>query len=424
MLNNPKWKYLIICIAVLYIIVSFIIHMPVSTQRQLFGTIIMDEPVYSDFVALYNSLYMSSNTSTYIAPYIDTGFNYPFIAGFYWGTLTWMTYIISGNMTSSTALTTFYIMFSFSSSLFYITVVFLMTSLATGEYAFSGKRFIIPSILFPSFIVYLNYDYTIVGVLFLTLGIYLWVRKRFLISSLFLSLLLMIIPIPASAMLIGITYCLLIGRREERAKHFLSGLLISLLIMLVVLILLPYSGTSLSSYLASMNCKNCLYLLFFRDLDSQYLKAAWLGLIYGITSILLLVDLKNHGDPDTILLDRSLLIFSSTLIFGIVFIPQYMLYILVAFPLFFARLLDEKAFRLLWIVLMSDVLNVLIILLWFKDYEIRSTLSFLGIPLRYSPWTLDSPIQWIAQTRNILLVISLLVVYWSTLRLGDTRDKY
>lgn len=423
-MNNPKWKYLVICTAVLYIIVSFIIHMPVSVQQQLLGTIIMDEPVYSDFIALYNSLYIPSNTSTYIAPYINTSFNYPFMAGFYWGALTWMTYVISGNMTSSTALTTFYILFSFSSSLFYIIAVFLMMSIATVKYASSGKRFFLPSILFPSFIVYLNYDYTVIGVLFLALGIYLWIRRRFLLSSLFLSLLLMVIPIPASTMLIGITYCLLIGRREERAKHFLSGLLMSLLLMLIVLMILPYSGTSLSGYLVSMNCKNCLYLLFFRDPDSQYLKAAWLGLIYSITSILLLVNLKDPGDTDTILLDRSLLIFSSTLIFSIVFIPQYMLYILIAFPFLLARLLGEKAFRLLRILLMSDILNALIILLWFKDYEIRSTLSFLGIPLRYSPWTMDSPIQWIAQTRNVLLVISLLVVYRITLRLGDTRDKY
>jgi len=81
--------------------------------------------------------------------------------------------------------------------------------------------------------------------------------------------------------------------------------------------------------------------------------------------------------------------------------------------------------KLLDIYILSDIANFGIIATFFKDLEIRRILgSFLGVEVKYSPWTIDSPVQWLAMIRNItLLIIWIYVLSISLKTLSSQLDE-
>ncbi|MEM4532464.1 MAG: hypothetical protein QXU89_02255 [Desulfurococcaceae archaeon] len=63
-----------------------------------------------------------------------------------------------------------------------------------------------------------------------------------------------------------------------------------------------------------------------------------------------------------------------------------------------------------------DLLNSAIILLWFRESYLRRELAFLGSKQIRTPLSMDSPIQWIAQYRNITLFIHIFTLAKHTLK--------
>jgi hypothetical protein len=68
--------------------------------------------------------------------------------------------------------------------------------------------------------------------------------------------------------------------------------------------------------------------------------------------------------------------------------------------------------------LVSEVLNALIILLWFRDGFLREVLNKtlgLGLPVENNPASTSSLVFWIIQVRNVLLLaltVRMISDYW------------
>ena len=73
-------------------------------------------------------------------------------------------------------------------------------------------------------------------------------------------------------------------------------------------------------------------------------------------------------------------------------------------------------------IIIADLLNALIIILWFKDLELRKLFGFLDLPIKYSPQTLDSPVQIIAQTRNVILIIIFIIIIHRLMKNNFNKD--
>jgi hypothetical protein len=59
-------------------------------------------------------------------------------------------------------------------------------------------------------------------------------------------------------------------------------------------------------------------------------------------------------------------------------------------------------------------------LMFFKDFDLRAFISkYTNIRVVFSPWTLDSPVQWVAFIRNLILLIIFLSVLHNELKSID-----
>lgn len=91
-------------------------------------------------------------------------------------------------------------------------------------------------------------------------------------------------------------------------------------------------------------------------------------------------------------------------------VPQTLLLIL---PLIFITI--DKDLKDILFLIIVEILNALIILSWFHASTFASLLYQLGLRTSSDPLSLDNPVQWIAQTRNaMLLVYSTLLIAEST----------
>jgi hypothetical protein len=389
-LLHSRLEGLVILLGVIVFFIAFIIHMPTSMQQLLFGKAFF-QPVYSDTVA---------STSTLIGkgfPYLNYQVEAPPIIGLVHGLLVSASDRIGG----SNPIVAYYLLLSWLILALYLTIIFEYSRLLVFYHSGRASWYDYFPILFPSFIVYLNYDFTTLTLATLLGGMLLITRDRLLPGYILLSLVMLMDPIG----IFFIVY-LLYQFAKLRTKTDLFGLLFSLIIVLGFLLgwllAFPYSPSSLSAMFSDLFCKNCILLLSTLKPSSQYMAALGLSTIYAITALFLVLT-DPHNRSETVLYGS--LLYISTIVFGLNFIPQNMLYLLAIMPLI---VLPVKHGKLLATLLVSDILNVSIILLWFYDSKIR---SLLGLTPEYNPWSLSSPVQWAAQTRNLLLAVLLIIAY-------------
>ncbi|ABN69982.1 hypothetical protein Smar_0882 [Staphylothermus marinus F1] len=422
---------LVITISALFLI-SFIVHMPVESQKILFGKTIVETPVYSDFVANYRSIFMNNNAcknvlankavSTmwfdnnvfkkychgsmfYPIPYIHYYIDLPPLTGVVWFISTYTAYITGshtrGNpLFSIEGLTTAYV--THSIIMFVSLMVFLYfyrkTLFRRGITGYKNYLLLITS----SLIVYGVYGWELFALVFLFVFLYeAIVSKDSIIPYVFLGLF-------SSAYYLGLVLVIyylykFFLNKGVMSNKFLTGLGIGLLPYLALLLLSPQSmATWYNNLLNNLGCNNCIYVFISNNLNDQYLRA----IAYIVISALFVIysTLLSLDEDPTI---ETTIILMVTVVFNIVFLPQTLLILQPLLILLATRLRDIITYYSI------DILNSGIILLWFKDFELRKYLEFLGLPLKQSPTTIDSPVQWIAQTRNILLILFLLSITMS-----------
>ncbi len=431
---------------------SFIVHMPVEIQEKVFGRTIIEEPLYSDVtIDMYKSLflsdsicraYSSSSESTGIGFYPDSAkkfcvgedffplplrdyrFPYPPLTIGLWFISTYLAYSIASArhsigvnpLATIDAYMIFYFMYSFLIFLAVMVSAQIVVSLLKNVCRENSRKYLVLpiGIATPSMLVYLLHGYDIYAQLLTVLGLYMFSKKRYGLSSLMFGLASCISPY-VLVLIIPLLFFLYRKSAFDSLLYSLLGFLGGLTPYLILYILSPSSVTKLVNTILLGYCNSCIYLFILNNIWSYYGRAFSVAAITFFT--LLLMSLKSRRSLEGEI-SRFILLLAFTILFSYSFPPQVFLLVLPLLVIF-----SSNNTRILFSILLADALNALIIPLWFKDYEIRQILiKYINIPLKYSPWTPDSPIQWIAQLRNIILFIVLLAITTEYLMLGDYRE--
>ncbi len=400
----------IVILSFIVVFTSFIVHMPTSVQEYLFGNVYISEPIYSDCVAFYNTYLSSFNTSNNLPiPYINYFYPHPPLIGLLFLASYTPIYLLGIEVSSSTALVIYYLTYTLITGFAYFLVV-IFYSRITG---FNDKFEMV--FLYPSFIIYLVYDWTIFALLLILLITYFVKQGKLLLVILLLGLIFLLNPL-FIVFIISFLYTWYIERNYRFLGYGLFGLFIGLLGYLLTL-LTGYGILSIRSFFNGLFCMNCIYALFIRDVYSQYIRALALGVVYGVVSIILLLDINSNVEYLDKVSIKSITIILFATLFWLYMVPQVYLYLLPLIYLFLTKYYEKI------LLLITDILNALIIILWFKDQELRHLLSFTRIPVTFNPWSIDSPIQWIAQARNIFTLILLLVIIHTLLKQRNNLNK-
>ncbi|MCD6301395.1 MAG: hypothetical protein J7L82_04915, partial [Staphylothermus sp.] len=265
------------------------------------------------------------------------------------------------------------------------------------------------SFILLSFIVYLIYSWEIVFLYIILLSVERMYKQKFD----FLTYLL--IGLSASINYIGwiiVIYLLYTFLTTNKLDMNIKGLAIGLLPYLIVLIISPIYLSETFNYIASLSyCNNCIYLLTTIDPWSQYMRAiAFIVLVCIFTIIFPFLDIRSEP------IKTISILLSISVILSLEFPPQSFILIAPFLSIYLYQYREKFSF------LLADLLNALIIVLWFRDLELRKLFNFLGLPIKHSPQTLDSPIQLIAQTRNVLLLVLTIVIMYRLMKNNFNKD--
>ncbi len=409
---------LLILLTVLFI-TSFIIHMPTSIQKNIFGKIMVRNPIYSDFSSIYQSLFMNKHvcrqalsgkysggqwfnidklkcfchdSRIYPVPYMDYYIDLPPLTGFLWLIETYFVSLYAP-LNSVSAYTMMYIL---NSTALYVSMIIAYVFLARLLQSSFPKMLLF---ITSSLVVYGVYNWELFALLFLALYLYLYYSRGYSLST------LLFLGLFASTYYLGLIlilyhiYRFFVNTKGYTGRSFI-GMGLGLIPYLILLIIAPQSlFTWYNNLLNIIGCNNCIYVFFKGYISTQFMRA----LALGITGILLIIYFSILSIGEEPLFETTSILLASVL-FNIEFLPQTLILIQ---PLIVLLIMHGKDIVLHYT---TDILNSSIILLWFKDLELRKSLEFLGIPVKYDPLSIDSPIQWIAQTRNMLLVIFLIVL--------------
>lgn len=289
----------------------------------------------------------------------------------------------------------------------YLSAFFILTILVLRRLGASRERVML-WIALPSTILYLIYNWDIIASSLALLGLYAFYKRRFFASGLLMGL-----SVSAKLLTIGLASWLALelyvrGLRKWGNRYLVGLALTAALPTIALFAVSPLGFAEYVSHHAGWYCENCLYMLLIRDIWSplhRYLYASLLALM-GLA--LLICRLRAR---DIRLSDYLVPALYAPVILNYVFSPQMAL-LLSPFSIY---LLRRKALLAAYVV--ADTMNALIIVVFFEDERIR---KLLGLPGGFNPWTLDSPVQWIAAIRNILLLAIMAYFMLSLLRKART----
>ena len=428
-------------VLVIVILVSLVVHMPIETQQLVFNKVVVSEPLYTDVISEYKALYVQAcneieqskdwiNRDKLLAickgeldiplPYIDYSYRHAPLAGFTWTILTALTLIIvypQWNIGSPYAITVFYLLYT----AIIVSVLLLAYRRLASLYQLLGVEwpllYILP-VVSPSLIVYSIYSWEPLLLLFLLEFLYWILVEEYKKAVVFLGLCALTNSI-GFALVFLILYLYTVGSKLAKLDSICMLLLAFILSPYIVLGVVNTQGT-INIVLPVMHefCNNCIYLLLTGDPVSQMTKAV--SVAVWITVITIYLSLKPRVSDKLSKYSYFILFlgFASTL--SLTYPPQSILYILPLLPPLYLAYTSTKP-----IIphILIDALNSLIITTWFKDLELRRAFSFLGLKLEYNPWALESPVQWIAQTRNIVLLVVLIIYAMEYLELIVSEER-
>ncbi len=432
---------------------SFLLHMNSDVYSTIFGGKKPYENIYTDIVdGIYNPLFRNTGVcdkarsgskdldrwfkrelllkycngeDVYPLPYRDYKFEYPPITGFTWILSTYTVFSlgrlwVGGNpLQTMVGETIHYIIQSIVLSIAAIWVFIeyyrLLNRLDTNHKYL--KLLILP--ILPSFIVYSIYNWDLLATAFALSSLRLLVDKRYLSSGLMIGLSVSAKLLPVSIALV-VGYELYSSHIYNRLYRYVAGFTLGVS-PYAIFMLFPNGFIEFLKHHAGWYCENCIYMYLLGDIWSPYHRI--LALMSIAIALTIIAVLPWRSSEPRYVVSKACLAVSFTILLNYVFSPQMILLIAPFILLVIASLKELVTY------IIADLCNALIMIYWFKEMELRKTLSFLGIPLKYSPWTPDSPIQLIAFTRNILILVILLSVGWRTLTLSietsieETREE-
>uniref|UniRef100_A0A7J2U734 DUF2029 domain-containing protein n=1 Tax=Ignisphaera aggregans TaxID=334771 RepID=A0A7J2U734_9CREN len=438
--GNKKFKVLILLFFIVSLGLSTYIHIPYPPNRQPplnnFGLLYSDiihgvfVPRFLDVVSSYG--FLDSNkvseywynaqvveelvygrSANYLqcpVPYRDYKFEYPPLVAAAWYMSTCVAYLYTyrfiktpSNPLEYRSIVENYVIpihFSIQVGMLLIfcilTLIYLYKLLKQEN---DASRLLLFLIL-PSTVIYITYNWDIIAAAFTLMSLHSLTKNRYASAGVFLGLatatkvLPIFIAIPLLYEFIQRMYKTLEFR--ESAKRYGIGLLTSIAIPYTIPAILYQKGFSnfLNHHL-TWYCENCLYLPFIQDIWSPIHRI----LFFSIATIMMLTILAVEVNDNRRLYEVSFLALSTSMLFNYVFSPQMMVMLS---PLALLALSQN----LLKYYVVADAANALIISIFFKDAEIRSYIArYINLHVEFSPWSIESPVQWAAFTRNMILLI-------------------
>ncbi len=396
-----KTLYKVLVISLIIWIIGFVVHMPLVLQKIVFRSKLF-HPIYTDFLAyLKSSISSFGSAEKYLMsnPYFDYPFAYPPLIGFLWLVLTRLTYfcflITHIHLPPELIYSIFYIMYSLFSFIFLLIYFYFIDKTVDTK----SKIFLF---VMPSLLIYVIYGWAMLWLVLLMLLIYFLREKYYFLSGLALGL--MIATNPYSAVLTPLLIYSIYYERRDQMRRFIGGVFIPLL-SYTSLFLNDKSLTLFLERYFPASCLNCSFLILTSKISPDYIMPlSYIVTMFFVFLILGLNVKSSYCRGSGELGAKVLLVITSSILFSISYLPQYGL-IVASSLLLLTRELRVKIF-----ILLSDVLNASIILLWFHDLYLRKVLSFLNLGLVFNPWSLNSPVQWIVQIRNIIQITVFLAI--------------
>lgn len=359
--------------------------------------------IYGVFYPRFHSTSMWFDTSPLLSlarleyscplPYVHYKFEYPPLIGVLWtlstcGGLRLAIMGVASNYSELVKNAAFihYIIQSLFLSAFFILAILVLKELGTGR-----KRIML-WIMLPSTILYLLYNWDIMASSLALLGLYMFNKRKPFVSGLLMGL-----SISTKLLTVGIAGWLALelyarGLRKW-GNRYLAGLILTAAIpMLTLLSISPAGFAEFISHHIEWYCENCLYMLLIRDIWSPIHRYLYASLLALVGLVLLICRLRAR---EVRLDDYLVPALYAPVVLNYVFSPQMALLL----SPFSVHLLRRRA--LLGAYVIADIMNALIIIAFFEDERLR---KFLGTPGGFYPWTMDSPVQWIAAVRNIVLL--------------------
>ncbi|MCX8184542.1 MAG: hypothetical protein RMI56_06680 [Sulfolobales archaeon] len=349
-------------------------------------------------------------------PYLDYMFEYPPVIGLLWYFTTCFSLAVAfgGRTPESTYI---HVLHRVAELHYTLSAVFLTLFLLSATYfayklgvaldsSFDLMKVAIWLIL-PSTILYTVYNWDIICAALALGSLVAFQKKRYLTSGVLLGL-----SIATKVLTVSIAYVIFISLLMKLRKNgelypigsLLIGILLSGLTPYIALLLLaPRGFFDFIAHHSTWYCENCLYLILIHNIfDPLHRFLALASISVLLVVLTLIIAVKNAGS-DVRVFRLSAVSILGVVLFNYVFTPQMILLFSLLALIFFSR-----ASRVAYIV--SDVANFSIMLFFYNDEELRYFFNRLGVPVEtsFSPWTIDSPVQWFAAVRNILLLAILL----------------
>jgi len=409
----------VLTVSILLLIASFILHMPVEVQQHLFHTVLNPNPFYND---LYSSYYkgilanpcgspdkwfnqvaratLCNGGSVFPIPYVDYKLPEPPLAGVAFLAISGLAFLFSNNFSSLTYATAFYIIQSIVSSISIIVALALFYKMLSHRI----EEQWIP-LGFASILVYGIYGFdSLILPLYILLLSSLLAREHHK-ALLYAGLLTAWNPFFTVLLGLSLAYAL---ESPLPLRHY-AGLLIPPAAFTGLYLANPSSpGFIVSNYLTPV-FNSSIYWLLTGVASTQALYAVAWGVLSTI--ILILYGLRPLGKPIAV---HTALLTLVAWVLNPVAVPQTILFTI---PLLYLINADS---RLRASAKLSEILNALVILLWFHDRFLREVLNNtlgLGLPVENNPASTSSPVFWIIQVRNVFLIaltLRMISDYWQT----------
>ena len=378
--DGPGGDRYLYVVSVLVILMGIVIHDPVFFSE------------YTDYLALYSR---SPDRVLHGYPYADYEFEYTPIIAVLWLAASKIALLLSayGYDPYSSILRSFYII----NSIFYAAYAHLVHKIS--------DRWGVPRILSllsiasPSLIYYLFYNWDIIAALLMTLGVFLLARDRVYVSALLLGLGASVKIMPVFAIISAFIIIIMSRSAKKSVVFLLLSLSTAVLPFLVLFLIYPPGFLYFLNYHSQWYCENCFYILLTDNIYDQTLRTVSTLLMTLVPVIYTIV--SRNRDPlgsRAFFMKISLLSVALSISFSYVYSPQM--------NIFLAPIYMFLSNRSKYLLLAQDILNTMIMVLWFHE---KALSSLLGIESR-GPWFRESPIQWIAFLRIILIWILAAVV--------------
>lgn len=382
-LKGVRLRLLLISLAVPSL--SVIIHSPAALGQ------------YSDIVSLFQVIYVGGERwfegyDPPGLPYLDYGFEYPPLVALLWALTTNAALRAAGDLYTA-SLIHFYLQSSLAWASY---VAYCLALYRIWLLLGLPPRALYPALISPSMVYFLAYNWDIHAIALALIALYALVRGRPAASGVMVYLAASSKAYPGLILPAMALYAYKNWGYRAALKLLLAFAGASAATLAALAYLAPEGLAYMVRHHSGWYCENCFWALLTSDIWRGDLKALSSLLVAASPAAVLALKARGpFGERELVAASATTIALSISLSY--VYSPQMNIMIM---PLY---LVAAGAAPLL---LLQDTLNTTIMIAWFLNDELFC--QTLGLGCR-GPWFRDSPIQWIATLRILLLwaVISL-----------------